>query len=77
METIDFDLALTKILSELQEVKIENKVLRELLVDKGIMAQEEFENRCCQLKTDLSENYLTEELGITADELRELVLQKN
>jgi hypothetical protein len=74
MENIDLDLVLTKILSELQQVKIENKVLRELLFEKGIVNEAEFENKCCQFRTDMSENYLTKELGITVDELRELVL---
>ena len=74
MKSIDLEFAMTKILSEAQQAKFENKVLLELLIERGIMTKEEFENRYHQRRIEMSEIYLTEELGITVEELRQLVL---
>ncbi|QHE63112.1 hypothetical protein FHE72_20450 [Rossellomorea vietnamensis] len=70
----DNELIINKLLSETLIARVETKVLKELLIENLVLTHEQYENKFNQLRDELTENHLTKELNITAEELRELVI---
>lgn len=67
------ELALSKLLSETLLARLETKALLELLIEKNIITQEQYDSKFNQVRNELTKANLAKELGINNDELKELV----
>jgi hypothetical protein len=69
------ELGMSKLLSETLLARLETKALLELLIENGVITQEQHDSKFNQVRDELTENHLAKELGISADRFKELISQ--
>jgi hypothetical protein len=73
MPTIENEILLGRIANEAINGQVQIKALLELLIDKGIITQEEYDEKYTKVYSEITENHSAKVLGISVEEFRELV----
>ncbi|WP_374054885.1 hypothetical protein [Rossellomorea sp. FM04394] len=67
------DILISKTLSEAIKGQVENKALLELLKDKGIVTQKEYDQKFIEVRDKINTTSSASSLGISVEEFRDLM----